>query len=80
MASSTKLKRGYRDLHQHIEALREAGLLIEVDRQINKDTEMHPLVRWQYRGGIGESERKAWLFTNVCDSKEIGRASCRERV
>ena len=69
MASSTKLKRGYRDLHQHIEALREAGLLIEVDRQINKDTEMHPLVRWQYRGGIGESERKAWLFTNVCDSK-----------
>ncbi len=45
MASSTKVKRGYRDLHQHIEALREAGLLIEVDRQINKDTEMHPLVR-----------------------------------
>ena len=49
----------YHDIHQHIEALREAGLLYEVDREINKDTEMHPLVRWQYRGGIAEEERKA---------------------
>src|SRR5262245_65435008 len=30
---------------------------------------MHPLVRWQFRGGIAESERKAFLFTNVIDSK-----------
>ena len=59
----------YRDLHQHIQALKEMGLLIEVDREINKDTEMHPLVRWQYRGGISESDRKAWLFKNVVDSK-----------
>ncbi|MEE8562860.1 MAG: UbiD family decarboxylase, partial [Alphaproteobacteria bacterium] len=53
----------------HIEALRAAGLLVEVDRPINKDTEMHPLVRWQYRGGIAEKDRKAFLFTNVIDSK-----------
>jgi 4-hydroxy-3-polyprenylbenzoate decarboxylase len=59
----------YHDMRQHIEALRKAGLLIEVDREINKDTEMHPLVRWQYRGGIPEENRKAWLFTNVVDSK-----------
>ena len=64
-----KTKRGYRDLHEHIEALRAAGLLVEVDRPINKDTEMHPLVRWQYRGGIAEKDRKAFLFTNVIDSK-----------
>ena len=62
-------KRTYRDLPDHINALRDAGLLIEVDREINKDTEMHPLVRWQYRGGIPEPDRKAWLFTNVVDSK-----------
>jgi UbiD family decarboxylase len=62
-------KRIYRDLPDHINALRDAGLLIEVDREINKDTEMHPLVRWQYRGGIPEPDRKAWLFTNVVDSK-----------
>ena len=57
------------DLHQHIEALRGAGLLRQVDRAINKDTQMHPLVRWQYRGGVAEEDRKAWLFTNVTDAK-----------
>ena len=66
MSSST---RGYPDLHDHIATLEESGLLVRVDREINKDTEMHPLVRWQFRGGIPESERKAFLFTNVVDSK-----------
>ena len=65
--------RGYPDLHDHVEALKKAGLLVVVDRPINKDTEMHPLVRWQYRGGIAEADRKAFLFTNVIDSK--GRKS-----
>lgn len=58
----------YADLHDHIAALDKAGQLIRVDRPINKDTEMHPLVRWQFRGGIPEKERKAFLFTNVVDS------------
>ena len=61
--------RSYPDLHDHLEALDEAGLLVTVDREINKDTEMHPLVRWQFRGGIEEKDRKAFLFTNVVDSK-----------
>jgi 4-hydroxy-3-polyprenylbenzoate decarboxylase len=30
---------------------------------------MHPLVRWQFRGGIEEKDRKAFLFTNVTDAK-----------
>jgi 4-hydroxy-3-polyprenylbenzoate decarboxylase len=64
-----KVARGYSDLHEHLEALDKAGLLIKVDRLINKDTEMHPLVRWQFRGGIEERDRKAFLFTNVTDSK-----------
>ncbi len=67
--SSTGKGRGYPDLHDHIEALRKAGLLIEIDREINKDTEMHPLVRWQFRGGIAPEDRKAFLFTNITDSK-----------
>ena len=62
-------KRAYPDLHDHIDALRKAGLLIEIDRPICKDTEMHPLVRWQFRGGFPEHERKAFLFTNVHDAK-----------
>jgi UbiD family decarboxylase len=69
---TSALPRGYPDLHDHVEALRRAGLLLVVDRKINKDTEMHPLVRWQFRGGIREEDRRAFLFTNVTDSK--GRA------
>ncbi len=65
----TNPSRSYPDLHDHIAALEKAGQLIRVDRQINKDTEMHPLVRWQFRGGIAEKDRKAFLFTNVVDSK-----------
>jgi len=61
--------RHYADLHQHVLALAEAGLLVVVDEPVNKDTEMHPLVRWQYRGGIPESERKAFLFTQATDGK-----------
>ena len=61
--------RSYPDLHDHLKALDAAGLLVTIDREINKDTEMHPLVRWQFRGGIEEKDRKAFLFTNVVDSK-----------
>ncbi len=61
--------RSYPDLHDHIRALEAAGHLVRVDRAINKDTEMHPLVRWQFRGGFAEKDRKAFLFTNVTDSK-----------
>ena len=68
-AGATAPERGYPDLHDHVEALRAAGLLLVIDREINKDTEMHPLVRWQFRGGIPEEDRKAFLFTNVVDSR-----------
>src|SRR6201997_552333 len=62
-------ERAYHDLHEHVLALHRAGLLLVVDEPINKDTEMHPLVRWQYRGGIAEAERRAVLFTQATDSK-----------
>jgi len=58
----------YHDLRDHIDALDRAGLLYRIDHPVNKDTEMHPLVRWQYRGGIPDEQRKAFLFTNVVDS------------
>jgi UbiD family decarboxylase len=59
----------YPDLHAHIAELERQSLLIRVKRPINKDTEMHALVRWQFRGGIPEAQRKAFLFENVTDSK-----------
>jgi UbiD family decarboxylase len=58
----------YPDLHRHILTLAERDRLFVVDRPINKDTEMHPLVRWQFRGGLPESERKAFLFTDPTDA------------
>jgi len=62
-------ERKYKDLHEHVDLLEQKGLLIRVTREINKDTELHPLVRWQYRGGIAEQDRKAFLFENVTDAK-----------
>ena len=59
----------YNDLQQHIDTLRKKGLLVEVDRPIDKDSEMHALVRWQFIGGMKEAERKAFLFTNITDGK-----------
>ena len=61
--------RAYADLHEHLDRLDRAGLLYRIDAPVNKDTEMHPLVRWQFRGGIAEKDRKAFLFTNIVDSK-----------
>ena len=71
MTKSEQDQRGYRDLHDHLDALRAAGLLVEVDRPIDKDSQLHPLVRWQFVGGIDEPQRKAFLFTNIVDG--LGR-------
>ena len=58
---------GYPDLHQHLDELKRRGLLQVVDRPIDKDSELHPLVRWQFIGGLDETERKAFLFTRILD-------------
>lgn len=57
----------YPDFQEHIAKLEEQGLLFRISRPINKDTELHPLFRWQFRGGIPELERKAFIFENVID-------------
>lgn len=56
------------DFQQHLARLDALGLLHTIDRPIDKDTELHPLVRWQFQGGIPEAERKAFLFTQVTDA------------
>jgi 4-hydroxy-3-polyprenylbenzoate decarboxylase len=62
-------KRGYPDLHDHLATLEAQGLLRRIDRPIDKDSELHPLVRWQFVGGMDEPARKAFLFTNVTDGR-----------
>src|SRR5919106_2479954 len=61
--------RGYPDLHDHLERLEREGLLVRVTEPVDKDQEMHPLVRWQFRGGIKEKDRKAFIFEKPVDAK-----------
>src|SRR5919202_371337 len=56
----------YRDLREYLDALECAGKLRCVHREINKDTELHPLVKWQFRG-LDEDQRTGWLFDNLTD-------------
>ena len=57
------------DLQEHLARLEQLGLLTRIDRPIDKDSELHPLARWQFQGGLHESERRAFLFTNVVGAK-----------
>jgi len=56
------------DFQAHLKALKANGLLTRIERAIDKDRELHPLVRWQFQGGLREHDRRAFLFTNVVDS------------
>jgi UbiD family decarboxylase len=62
-------KPGYRDMHAHIAELEANDLVVRIDRKIDKDSEMHPLMRWQFVGGLKEGERKAFLCTNIVDGR-----------
>ena len=68
-AAEAPANSAYRDLQQHLRKLDEAGLLVTITDPNDKDSEMHPLVRWQFRGGIPEHLRKAFLFTHVVDAR-----------
>ena len=57
-----------RDLQEHLARLEADGLVVRVDQPIDKDSELHPLVRWQFIGGMREDDRRAFLFTNVVDA------------
>ncbi len=58
----------YKDLREYVQVLEQNGRLVRIKRKINKDTELMPLVRWQFRG-LPQKDRKAFLFENVTDVK-----------
>lgn len=58
----------YRDLREYLAALEQAGKLVRVPFPVNKDTEVHPMVRVQFRG-LKEDQRKAFLFEKIHDAK-----------
>ncbi|MDP2644777.1 MAG: UbiD family decarboxylase [Desulfobacterales bacterium] len=61
----------YPDLRGFIDELEKRGKLHRWKSRVNKDAELMPLMRLQYRG-IAEESRRAFLYENVVDAK--GRA------
>ncbi len=66
-ASKQKSKNSFRDLREFIALLERTGNLRRISASIDKNTELMPLVRWQYQG-LPDDQRKAFLFDNVTDS------------
>ena len=58
----------YKDIREYLEALDRNGKLRRIKRLINKDTELVPLVRLQFRG-LPEAQRTAFVFDNITDVK-----------
>jgi len=58
----------YTDLRAFIAELEKRGKLHRWQRPVNKDTELMPLMRLQYRG-IADDQRRAFLFEKVTDSR-----------
>ena len=63
----TKRKKPYfRDLRELIARLEQTDNLHRISTKIEKNTELMPLVKWQYQG-LADNQRKAFLFDNVTD-------------
>ena len=58
----------YDDLRDFLEVLQKHGLLYRWKRSVNKDNELMPLMRLQYRGRA-DAERQAFLYENVTDGQ-----------
>jgi hypothetical protein len=53
----------YADVRQYLDELDRRGLLVRADRKINKNTEIMPLVRWQFRG-LPQDQRSVASLTS----------------
>jgi UbiD family decarboxylase len=56
----------YQDFREYLATLEQHDKLRRFRGKINKDTELHPLVRLQFRG-LPPAERTGWLFEQVTD-------------
>ena len=56
----------YSDFRSYVSELEKRGKLYRWQRAVNKDTELMPLMRLQYRG-IDDNKRRAFLYENVRD-------------
>ncbi len=58
----------YRDFREYLKRLEQIGKLRTISAAVDKDREIHPLVKWQYRG-LEEADRFGFLFEKVVDRK-----------
>ncbi|HYA30195.1 MAG TPA: UbiD family decarboxylase [Acidobacteriota bacterium] len=58
----------FTDFRSYLDQLEGRGKLHRWTRTVNKDTELMPLMRLQYRG-IPDESRQAFLYENVVDSR-----------
>ena len=58
----------YEDFRGYLDELQRRGKLHRWTRAVNKDTELMPLMRLQYRG-VADENRQAFLYENVIDSR-----------
>jgi 4-hydroxy-3-polyprenylbenzoate decarboxylase len=65
-ALKAKTRPYFRDLRDFIDLLEETGNLYRITERTDKNSELMPLVRWQYQG-LPDGQRKAFLFENVTD-------------
>ena len=56
----------YTDFREYLDKLEATGRLRRITRTVDKDRELHPLVKWQYRG-LAEEDRFGFLFESVTD-------------
>jgi 4-hydroxy-3-polyprenylbenzoate decarboxylase len=68
MDDRPQVKTNLQDLRTHLQKLDHNKLLRRVTIPINKDTELMPLVRWQFRG-LKEEQRTGFLFENVTNAR-----------
>jgi UbiD family decarboxylase len=57
------------DLREFLQSLERRGKLYRWRRPVNKDTELMPLMRLQYRG-LPDEARQAFLYDNVTDGEQ----------
>ena len=59
--SRSSSKPVYFDVREYLTGLERRKLLCRVTRKTNKDTEVMPIVRWQFRG-LEAEQRNGWMF------------------
>ena len=68
----------YPSLREYVRTLENREKLFRIQREVCRETELHPLVRWQFRG-LPENERRAFLFAKVSSGAALTERMLKEK-